>query len=221
MFKKLFLTAAILLSLPLTSRAQWSVGLLGGADCNMHSQDNHYMTDYRFRGSAGMNFGLSGQYAFNDWLAVRADLTFTQKNYQFTRNLVKEVDHHYLNNYLLLPVMASFRFGEGRVHGFANAGVYGGYWLSCSRHGKDWGSVSGQVFEFAENLPFNTERDNRLAAGLVGGLGIEYSISPNWAAQIEARGYYSPVSQVKQYMRIHDYRYDTTLVLQAAVYYRF
>ena len=70
-------------------------------------------------------------------------------------------------------------------------------------------------------MAFNTEKDNRLDLGLTGGLGLEYGFSRRWAVQLEARGYYSPTSQVKQYMRVKDYRYDTTLVLQAACLYRF
>ena len=50
MRNKLILAASILLFLPFTIRAQWSAGLLAGADYNIHSQDTHYMTDYRFRG---------------------------------------------------------------------------------------------------------------------------------------------------------------------------
>ena len=38
----------------------------------------------------------------------------------------------------------------------------------------------------------------------------------------EAETYHlKPTSQVKQYMRVKDYRYDTTVVLQAACLYRF
>ena len=51
MRKKLQLISLILLCLPFTLRAQWSVGLLAGADYNIHSQDTHYMTDYRIRGA--------------------------------------------------------------------------------------------------------------------------------------------------------------------------
>ena len=83
------------------------------------------MTDYRYHNATGVNFGLTGQYNFNDWL------------------------------------------------------------------------------------------------GLAGGLGLEYGISRHWAVQLEARGYYGLASQVKQYMRVKDYRYDTTVVLQAACLYRF
>ena len=82
MRKKLFLAVSILLFLPLTIQAQWSIGLHAGADYNLHDQDTHYMTDYRIRGAAGMSIGLSGQYMVNDWLSFRVDPVFVQKNYQ-------------------------------------------------------------------------------------------------------------------------------------------
>ena len=46
MKNRLYLIAAVILLLPCSLKAQWSVGFLGGAGCNVHSQDVHYMTDY-------------------------------------------------------------------------------------------------------------------------------------------------------------------------------
>ena len=207
MKNRFYLITAVILLLPCTLRAQWSVGLLGGAGYNVHSQDLHYLTDHRLQGAAGLNFGLTGQYDVTDWFGLRMDLTFTQ--------------NHYRNDYLLVPVLASFRFGGARLKGFVNAGVYGGWWLSCSQQGSELNSFSGKTYEFSRKVDFNAEKDNRLDLGLAGGLGLEYGISRHWAVQLEARGYYSLASQVKQYMRVKDYRYDTTVVLQAACLYRF
>ena len=88
--------------------------------------------------------------------------------------------------------------------------------LLGAQHGTEFNSSSVKVFEFSRKVDFNTEKDNRLDLGLAGGLGLEYGISRHWAVQLEARGYYSLASQVKQYMQVKDYRYDTTVVLQAA-----
>ena len=221
MKNRFYLITAVILLLPCTLRAQWSVGLLGGAGYNVHSQDVHYMTDYRILGAAGLNFGLTGQYDVTDWFGLRMDATFTQKNYRHTRADLKEMDYRYRNDYLLVPVLASFRFGGARLKGFANAGVYGGWWLLCAQRGTEYSSSAVKVFEFSRKVDFNTEKDNRLDLGLAGGLGLEYGISRHWAIQLEARGYYSLASQVKQYMQVKDYRYDTTVVLQAACLYRF
>ena len=211
MKNRFYLITAVILLLPCTLRAQWSVGLLGV----------HYMTDYRILGAAGLNFGLTGQYDVTDWFGLRMDATFTQKNYRHTRADLKEMDYRYRNDYLLVPVLASFRFGGARLKGFTNVGVYGGWWLLCAQRGTEYSSSAVKVFEFSRKVDFNTEKDNRLDLGLAGGLGLEYGISRHWAVQLEARGYYSLASQVKQYMQVKDYRYDTTVVLQAACLYRF
>ena len=221
MKKRIYLIVAMILLLPCTLHAQWSVGLLGGAGYNVHSQDVHYMTDYRIQGAAGLHFGLMGQYDLTDWLSLRADATFTQKTYRQSRADLAEINFRYRNDYLLVPVLASFRFGGAHVKGFANAGVYGGWWLSCSQQGTEYNSFSGKTYDFSRKVAFNAEKDNRLDLGLAGGLGLEYGFSRHWAVQLEARGYYGLASQVKQYMVVKDYRYDTTVVLQAACLYRF
>ena len=146
MKNRFYLITAVILLLPCTLRAQWSVGLLGGAGYNVHSQDIHYMTDYRILGAAGLNFGLTGQYDVTDWFGLRVDATFTQKNYRHFRADIKEMDYRYRNDYLLVPVLASFRFGGARLKGFANAGVYGGWWLLSAQRGTEYSSSSGKVF---------------------------------------------------------------------------
>ena len=70
-------------------------------------------------------------------------------------------------------------------------------------------------------MEFNSERDNRLDLGIAGGAGMELRCNRHWAVQLEARCYYSLTSQVKEYMRVKDFRYDTTIGLQAGVYYKF
>ena len=223
MKNKTFLTAAILMMLPFTLQAQWRVGLTAGIDYNIHSQDVHYMNDVKFSGRPGFYTGVSGQYSFNNWLGVRADLIFTQKNYNMRRTDLQEVNHSYMNNYLLLPVMASFSFGGNSfpLRGFANIGAYGGAWLSSYRHGSEYNTMTGKQYEFAGPVAFNSEKDNRFDMGLTGGAGMEYRFNKHLSVQLEARCFHSLTSQVKQYMRVKDYRYDTTIGLQAAVYYLF
>ena len=38
------------------------------------------MTDYKVDGRWGITMGVTGQFNVNDWLGVRADLNWTQKN---------------------------------------------------------------------------------------------------------------------------------------------
>jgi hypothetical protein len=50
---------------------------------------------------------------------------------------------------------------------------------------------------------------------------MEYRFASHWAAQAEMRYYYSVVSTQKDYMRVKDPKYNSTLALQAGVCYFF
>lgn len=217
--KKLLVAVALLTAM--TAQAQWRVGVTGGADYNVFSTDQQYMTDYKVDGRWGVTLGVTGQYDVNDWLGVRADLNWTQKNYRHSRVVYSDVNYKLTNNYLQLPVMASFRFGGERLRGFCNLGVYGAYWLNSNRKGSDWNSFANKTTEFDEKVDFYDTRDQRWDCGLVGGIGLEYLITNHWAAQAEVRYYYSTTSTTKQYMRNKDYRYNSTTAVQLGINYIF
>ena len=217
--KKLLTLVALVL--PSLAFAQWRVGVNGGATYNHSTISKHYMTDYQWKDRWGVTLGVMGQYDVNDWLGVRAELDWTQKNYRLTRQILSNLDYKYVNNYLQLPVMASFSFGGKQLRGFCNAGVYGGYWLTSGREGTDFNNSSEKVYEFSEDIKFNSERDQRFDFGFVGGIGLEYRFCQRWAAQVEMRYYYSTVSTQKDYMRLSDPRYNSTLGLQAGLWYSF
>ena len=211
----------IALVLPSLAFAQWRVGVNGGATYNHSTISKHYMTDYQWKDRWGVTLGVMGQYDVNDWLGVRAELDWTQKNYRLTRQIFSNLDYKYVNNYLQLPVMASFSFGGKQLRGFCNAGVYGGYWLTSGREGTDFNNSSEKVYEFSEDIKFNSERDQRFDFGFVGGIGLEYRFCQRWAAQVEMRYYYSTVSTQKDYMRLSDPRDNSTLGVQAGLWYSF
>lgn len=211
----------IALVLPSLAFAQWRVGVNGGATYNHSTISKHYMTDYQWKDRWGVTLGVMGQYDVNDWLGVRAELDWTQKNYRLTRQILSNLDYKYVNNYLQLPVMASFSFGGKQLRGFCNAGVYGGYWLTSGREGTDFNNSSEKAYEFSEDIKFNSERDQRFDFGFVGGIGLEYRFCQRWAAQVEMRYYYSTVSTQKDYMRLSDPRYNSTLGVLAGLWYSF
>ena len=217
--KKLLVAVALLTAM--TAQAQWRVGVTGGADYNVFSMDQQYMTDYKVDGRWGVTLGVTGQYDVNDWLGVRADLNWTQKNYRHSRVVYSDVNYKLTNNYLQLPVMASFRFGGERLRGFCNLGVYGAYWLNSNRKGSDWNSFANKTTEFDEKVDFYDKRDQRWDIGFVGGGGVEYRFARHWAAQVELRYYYSTTSVQKDYTGFKDPRYHSTLALQAGVWYCF
>ena len=219
MKQKIFLLVGALM-LTMAAHAQWRLGATVGATSNHYSMDRQYMSDYNLKDRWGLTMGITGQYDINDWLGIRADLNWTQKNYRLDRDRMP-VYYRYTNNYLQLPVMASFSVGGQKLRGFCNLGVYGGYWLSSNYEGQDFSMMGNALYQVKGHIDFNSDRDQRWDFGLVGGIGVEYRFAPHWGAQVEARYYYSTVSTQKQYMRVKDYRYNSTLALQAGVSYIF
>ena len=216
--RKMMLVCALLLSVAV--HGQWRVGVTAGTDYNVYTMDKQYESDWQMQGRWGATIGITGQYDVTNWLGVRADLNWTQKNYRHYRDRLP-IEHKYFNNYLQLPVMASLSMGGEKLRGFVNLGVYGGYWLSSHREGLDFNAFSAMTYSFSEKVEFDSDRDQRWDCGLVGGVGLEYRFAKHWAAQVEARYYYSTTSAQKQYMKVKDYRYNHTTAIQAGVYYLF
>ena len=79
--KKQLAIALVALWMVTTAQAQWRIGVTGGVAFNHPTIDKQYMTDLVYKDRCGLSFGLMGQYDFNDWLGVRAELDWTQKNY--------------------------------------------------------------------------------------------------------------------------------------------
>ena len=211
----------LVLMLPMMVFAQWRVGINGGGDLNHFIIDKQYQTDYQFKDRWGGTVGIMGQYDIADWAGIRFELDWMQKNYRQTRETLKVYDYKYVNNYLQLPVMGSFSFGGQKVRGFCNLGIYGGYWLNSSRKGFDYNALTQKGYDFTEKVEFYDDRDRRWDFGFVGGAGLEYRFASHWAAQVELRYYYSTVSTTKVNDVAKDYRYNSTLALQAGLWYCF
>ena len=211
----------LVLMLPMMAFAQWRVGINGGGDLNHFIIDKQYQTDYQFKDRWGGTVGIMGQYDIADWAGIRFELDWVQQNYRQTRETLKVYDYKYVNNYLQLPVMGSFSFGGQKVRGFCNLGIYGGYWLNSSRKGFDYNALTQKGYDFTEKVEFYDDRDRRWDFGFVGGAGLEYRFASHWAAQVELRYYYSTVSTTKVNDVAKDYRYNSTLALQAGLWYCF
>ena len=76
--------------------------MTGGATYNVFSMDKQYLTDYEIDGRWGATVGITGQYDINNWLGVRADINWTQKNYRKHRHQyhskAKIKEKHYSEN---------------------------------------------------------------------------------------------------------------------------
>ena len=193
-----------------------------GGDYNWYSIRTQYQTDYRYEGAWGWNAAVFTQYQFKHWVALRAEVEASEKNYSFARTgAYKNTHYTYRNTYVQVPVMARFMFGSPKIHGFANVGVYAGYWAAGHIKGQQIDYITYKTVPVDQNYEFNKQKDQRADFGLAGGLGLEWLLAEHWAMHVEARCYYSFISTVKQYMEVKDYRYNTTISLQAGFSYIF
>lgn len=200
---------------------KWKVGVTVGYTNNSYSMNNSYQSDWQQSSRGGVAVGLTGQYNVVDWFGVRMDMQWMQRNYRNSRTLQVD-EYNYTNDYLQIPLVADFSFGGKKLRGFVDAGIYGGCWLSSRVTGMGTNVLNNESAEpISQSGLINSKRDNRMVFGYVGGLGLEYRITPQWSCQLECRYYYDATSQVKQYQYIKDYRYNGTLVLQAGAAYHF
>ena len=230
--KKIFsiLFAAAALALP--ASAQWSIGLRGGADLNSMARSSFY-TSQTFESRTGLSVGLVSGYSFNEWLGLRFGAELVQKNYQTVYNsaemAAKGCNEDFKNTYLQIPVMADFSVCPTKWRYHFLAGVYGGYWLSCSESGiinhvglePDDNSTINPASFSNEKVEFNSERDNRLSYGVLGGISVERALSEHWFVNVEALYYYDLSSQTKNYMSFKDPRYNSTIDCRFGITYKF
>lgn len=213
-------------------KAEWRVGVAGGATYNWYSVETHYQTDFHYAGAWGWNAAVFTQYDFFDWLGLRAEIEAAERNYRFYRTgIYAGTNYTTHNTYLHVPVMVQFRFGgtgarsdqarKGSVCGFVHAGVYAGCRLSGAYEGTLYDPIIDKIVPVQAPYIFQAEKDQRADFGLAGGLGIEYRFRKHWAVHAEGRCYYSFISAVKPYMEVKDYRYHTTLGMNLGVAYIF
>ena len=220
--KKLIYIFLFFILFPFAAHAQWRLGASAGGDYNHYSINTHYQTDYHYSGVWGWNVALFTQYNFRQWLALRAEIEAIEKDYRFYRTgIYSGTNYTTTNTYLQLPVMVSFSFGGQKVRGFVNTGVYAGCWLASKQKGTYYNTLSYETEKVNQAYQFIKQKDQRADFGLVAGIGIEYMPHEHWVVHLETRSYYSFISTVKQYMEINDYRYNTTITLQAGFSYIF
>lgn len=226
--KRYKLTILALLSVVTMSNAQsWRTGVTGGAAFNHFSIDKQYMQDAHYGNQWGGTAGLMGQYDFSEWLGIRMDLNWIQKNHHYYRTgNLSGTDYRVCNSYVQIPLMASASFGGTRLRGFVNIGVYGG-WLVGRRRVGTMTSTYGILFgDYSQTVKIdergiNRNQDKRFEFGFAGGLGADYRINEHWGVQLEARCYYGITNTIKSSSVLADYRYNTTVAVQCGIYYKF
>ena len=213
-------------------QAQLSVGVEGGYNKNYFVTNNANRAFTNYKPLSSFTIGIPVQYEIADWFAVAADPTFLQKNYRQERSAYfAGVYQDNYNGYVQLPVMGHFMFGGERLKGFANAGLYAGYWVTARIKGTlpnildniDNTTTSGSVYSYNnaynydEKYSFDNRKDNRWEVGWVAGLGAGYDIADRYQVFAEGRLLYGFTDQQKKYETNGVPRYNTTYGINAGV----
>ena len=197
----------------------WSVGFIGGGSFNWQTRDAGYAYDMTFDGAWGAHAGVTGTYMFYDWLSLRADILYTQKNYNMRRMhpALQDMNIHsnYTNHYLQIPVMVDWTFGS-LVKGHIFTGAYGAMWL-----GGEVSRVTPINPEEQKTKYQFTPEDNRFDGGVVGGVGVSWDPIQYIRISAEAMFYYSLVNTVKRQPVMNDARYNNTVVIGVSARYVF
>ena len=226
MKKNLLITMAVILfCLTATQvKAQWALGLQGGWTRTSTDRNNMGRIDESYSSLNGFDLGIQAHYSFNDWLAIRVDLDYMKRSHRMDRylNYVSKAYTEYRNDYLMLPVMADFSFGGKLLQGHLLCGGFGGYWLKAHVNGTGITPHLTENFyqDFDANHEFTAE-DQRLTAGLVGGISLTADVYKNIGINLDALYYYDLVSYHKDYAHLKDPRYLDTFSLTLGVYYKF
>ena len=178
----------------------WYLGLLLGGTSNTLAVEKS-----RFAGTWYSDRGIGAElrtgYQFNQWFGIRTGLALLNKNYVTNLN-VKYIDidniytTYYRDLYLQLPVMGDLSIGGEDVRIHFMFGAYAAYWLSQWRHGyvyvaDDPRPYTGDSYKFVEGY------DNRFDAGLAGGIGLSFRVTPVWQVHFEGNYYHGLVSTAK------------------------
>ncbi|WP_166334547.1 porin family protein [Sphingobacterium chungjuense] len=218
---------------------RYEIGLSAGYTRNTLTTDNGSRSFTRNYPLNGFQVAIPMQYHVNDWFGVQLDLAYIQKNYALRRTgFFEGVENEITNSFIQAPLMAHFSFGGEDLRGFLNLGGFAGYWASSRIRGANldpftpgsgweddeqlfhYTQISG-LYRSNEGVEFDKQRDRRFEAGLLGGVGMEYRVSPHYKVFAEARYQYSLTDLQKNYMINQIPRYNNTFGVQLGVLYGF
>lgn len=206
------------------ANAQWAVGAKFGPTWTTADRSYTGRIDETYSPLVGMDAGFLTRYNFNEWLAVRADLSIMLRSHRMDRHLnyLDPVYTEYRNIYAMLPVMADFSFGGEKLRGHLLCGGFAGYWLQADQKGKTYWMTDYYVYfnDFDEKREFNSE-DQRFTAGVVSGIGLSFEATSHETFFLESLYYYDLVSYHKGYTHLNDPRYLNTLSVSIGCYYKF
>ena len=137
------------------------------------------------KATAGFSGGLFVQYNLLDYLAIRVDPGFERKGSLMNLqgidqngNSVGQVRYYTNLDYLTLPVLVRFSFGD-KIRFFANAGPYAAYLASASQVTR-----GDKTFEKHQG---NMDNFRRYDFGITSGAGITATVFEKIALSLEIR----------------------------------
>jgi hypothetical protein len=194
------LAVYILLFFSIAAHAQILFGIKGGLNLSTVSVDTRNIANSRSELLPGLNIGVVADFGITHYLSVKTELLFSQKGYMERRyrsaSMLSQGNTLYsdtwssTNNYLELPVLASYFYEGKKFKIFLNAGVYGAYWFGgtnfASFYTNDLGGTtlgrkdasSTRVFD--NEYGSNKKIDTRFDVGILSGAGFGIKLKKGW-----------------------------------------
>lgn len=204
--------------------AQWQTSIKAGVNITASDHSQAGRVDETYSAGTSWITGVTVQYNFLEWLALRAEIDVADRTHRMDRNIryLDPVYTEYHNTYLMVPVLADFSFGGKKVRGHMYAGGFAGWWMGAGRQGTTFWMTDYKVYftQFNERMGFNNEH-RRLTAGLTAGTGISYNFNGKWGISLDAIYFHDLVSYRKDSSFIPDTRYLSSISATFGTSYKF
>lgn len=216
-------------------KAQLNVGINAGISRNSLISNRGYRSNTDYTKVDGFTAGMVVRYPVNKYVTIGVEPSFIGKNYKIVRNdYYQGVYQATYNNYIQLPMLATFSLSNQRMLGGISAGGYSAYWAHSRKKGVipnlsdlstqdgDYTNVFQNIkpFSYDETYHFDNKLDNRWEFGWVAGLDFQYTLSRQFAYFMTARYYYSLTDQGKNYTINQEQRFNQTVVISAGLLFR-
>jgi hypothetical protein len=197
------------------SSAQTSLGLEAGISSGFINTNISNRPSTVIDHNIGYTINIPFQYKIKDWLYFETGIDITQKNYFIDRtDSFAGLYTAFKNTYLQIPLMLKYVYGK-RLQLFADAGVYGGYWVSSRIAGTTpniFGIDSSNRIEdinYKQKNTLTSQIDNRLEFGWVVGVGVHYHLNKKYMFIADGKYYQSLTDQLKKYFINEVPQYNT------------
>ncbi len=214
-----------LMSVIFTTNAQTSIGIEAGISADYLNTNISNRVSSKMLYKAGYTIAIPFQYEINQHLYIETAPDIIQKNYSIDRtDSLSGAYQSFINTYLQVPVMIKYAYSNNKWQLYAEAGMYGGYWLAARLKGNipniftatESSNTNGQTTstiqyqKYSDKYTFNSKKDNRLELGWVAGIGAQCHVNEKHLLIFSCRFYESLTQQEKQYMLNQIPQYNET-----------